>query len=218
MVAVDLVYEFLRGKIIKGEFVPGQRLREETLADDLGVGRTPVREALRRLKGNGLVEIIANRGAQVIDITDRDLEDSYELRALLEGFAARRAAEHGCPHLDDLRKLCEQMEDLLSDLTEPAYDRMTELNLRFHHAIYTAGEVKVLPSLLSGVVQVPLVRHTFHRYTRSELDRSFSQHRQLIEAIEAKDGFLAESTMRSHILSGRISLRRAARASPNFKE
>ncbi len=97
MVAVNVVYEALREKIIKGEFAPGQRLREEILAEDLGVGRTPVREALRRLKGSGLVEIVANRGAQVIDVTDGDLEDTYELRALLEGFAARRAAEQGCP-------------------------------------------------------------------------------------------------------------------------
>jgi DNA-binding GntR family transcriptional regulator len=217
MVAVNVVYEALREKIIKGEFAPGQRLREEILAEDLGVGRTPVREALRRLKGSGLVEIVANRGAQVIDVTDGDLEDTYELRALLEGFAARRAAEQGCP-LDDLQKMCGQMEDLRADLSEQAYERMTELNLQFHHAIYTAAQIKVLPSLLTGVVQVPLVRHTFRRYSQHELERSFSQHRQLIEALRDRDGFLAESIMRSHILSGRSSLRRAARMSTEFSE
>jgi DNA-binding GntR family transcriptional regulator len=200
-------YDRLRTQILKGSLPPGEWLREENLANDLGVSRTPVREALRRLHADGLVEVTPRRGAQVVTVSDADMADTYELRSRLEGLAARRAAMKGYDDLAALRRLCDEMEALLDRLDDDACERMTLLNLRLHEIVTAAAEVKALPALLSGIMQVSVVRHTFSHYTQAELDRSFAQHRELIDAIEARDPDWAEAVMRSHLLGARASLR-----------
>jgi DNA-binding GntR family transcriptional regulator len=203
-------YEGLRQEILAGTHAAGSWLREEELAASLGVSRTPVREALQRLQAEGLVELVPNRGAQVSPWSDTDLDDIFELRALLEGYAARRAAEAGSRELSGLLALCEEMEQRLENLDKQAYNEITELNLQFHRAVHLDSANRLLPGLLSGVIQVPLVRHTFHHYTPAELARSFAQHRELIEALGSGDGNWAESVMRSHVLAARASLRGAS--------
>ncbi|MPZ70587.1 MAG: FCD domain-containing protein [Actinobacteria bacterium] len=206
--AVWRVYEDLKVRIVNGTYPAGERLRETSLAVELGVSRTPVREALQRLQAAGLVEISPNRGARVTGIAGADVDDIFDLRTLLESYAARRAAENGVADLDHFRGQCAAMEACLAASDGLWSDDVAELNQAFHKAIHTAADNTLLPGALSGVVQMSLVRHTFHHYTKNELERSFAQHRELVDAIDARDGPWAESVMRSHLHAARASLRR----------
>ena len=207
--SADLAYEMVRDGIIGGTHLGGTRLREEDLAALLGVSRTPVREALRRLHAEGLVEVTPNRGAVVARWNAEDLDEIFELRALMEGYGAGRAAcriEEG--ELPELDGLCDSME-LASCTSVPDYDRITELNLEFHQRVHAAARSRRLVATLVGLVQVPLVHHTFHRYLPEELARSMAHHRELVAALRAANSSWAEVVMRAHVEAARNSLRRS---------
>lgn len=200
-------YRELRAAILSGAYPAGERLREERLASCLGFSRTPVREALHRLATDGLVRLQPNRGAEVVGWSEADLEELFELRVLLEGRAARRAAEQGTADLDGMRERCTAMEAYLEAPDENAYDEITRLNLEFHRAVHQGTGDRLLPDLLNRVIDVPMVRHTFHEYSCAELQRSFSQHRELVEAIAVGDGKWAQAVMHTHIRAARAALR-----------
>ncbi|GAB3312336.1 GntR family transcriptional regulator [Epidermidibacterium keratini] len=202
------VYDELHARILNGRLEAGTWLRAEALAEELGVSRTPVREAFRALHSEGLIDLIPNRGAQVARISEEDLESTYELHALLEGYGARRAAEERGADVAGLRALCDQMEAEREREGEDKYDEITRLNLQFHGDIHAASGNAALPGMISGLAQRSLVRHTFAHYTPDEIDRSFAQHRELADALEAGDAALAEAIMRSHVLAARATLRR----------
>ncbi|MGP4025967.1 GntR family transcriptional regulator [Actinomadura sp. 3N407] len=211
--AVDRVYTRLRADILDGVHPPGTRLGEAELAEATGSSRTPVREALRKLEVEGLVEILPHRGARVPGWTPDDLEEIYELRMLLEGAAARRAATRVEPKdTDRMAELC----DLIEQAAEPGdgqdLDRVAELNAEFHGIVRTAAASGRLVSMLSAVTQLPLVMRTFHRYSPDDLARSFAHHRELVAALRAGDGTWAESVTRAHVLAAKAVLLRAAEA------
>jgi DNA-binding GntR family transcriptional regulator len=109
--AAERAYQAIRQRIMDGSFAPGAALREEMLAAEIGVSRTPVRDALRRLLADGLVESTRNRGTFVAEITTDNLLEVHQLRAMLEGFAARRAAARiTAGELAELRRLADAME------------------------------------------------------------------------------------------------------------
>ncbi|HVA06148.1 MAG TPA: GntR family transcriptional regulator [Acidimicrobiales bacterium] len=202
------VYEVLRDEILRGDIAAGSWLREGTVAAHLGVSRTPVREALQRLHADGLVDLIPRRGAQVIQLSGADVEASYDVRILLEGEAARRAAEFAVADLALLRSMCSSMERELKGDASNSFDEITRLNMEFHRHIHESSCNKILPALLSGIVQVSVVLHTFRHYTQAELQRSFVQHREIVDAIEAGDPSWAQAAMNSHLLGARASLTR----------
>lgn len=207
--AAARAYRALREDILTGMRPAGTRLREEQLAEDYGLSRTPVREAIRRLQADGLVQVVPNRGAEVVSLSAEDFEEIFGLRSVLESYAARNAALRGNADVAALRELCDAMERQLERLDDDgAHDEITRLNMQFHQAIHQAGGRRLLPELLSRVIEVPLVRRTFHRYTTAELHRSFTQHRELTEAIEAGDGDWAHAVMQSHVLAARATLLR----------
>ncbi len=208
------VQEELRGDILGGRCEPGSRLREEELAERFGLSRTPVREALRRLEADGLVTVTPRRGAEVVRWRDDDLAELVELRALLEGHAARRAAVGGGVDLVALTELCARMEAEAPPGTEPrdGADEITRLNMELHRAVHRAGG-KLLPDLLARLIDVPVVRRTFHTYSDAELRRSFAQHRELVDALAAGDGDWAAAVMQAHIRAAGATLR--ARRAPD---
>jgi DNA-binding GntR family transcriptional regulator len=207
--AVDQAYENLRGDILSGVHPVGTRLREEVLAAAIGTSRTPVREALRRLHAEGLVEVQPHRGAVVAGLGDDDIDDIFELRLLLEGYGARRAARTATSvHVRALERLCGEMEQCL-DRPEPhKFDEIARLNLDFHRTLHAAGGNPRLLPLLSSLMVMPLVRHTFDRYSPGQLARSFSHHRELVAAIDARDPAWAEAVMHAHVTAARSSLSR----------
>jgi DNA-binding GntR family transcriptional regulator len=205
----DLAYETLKSEILAGTYPADHRLHEERLAATLGVSRTPIREALLRLDADGLVRVLPNRGAVVKHFADSELDELYEIRALLEGYAAQRAAQGRRPEaIERLRTLSEAMEAEWGGGKNPNFGEISRLNLEFHRVVQEAAGSQQLRSILSGVILVPLIQHTFSHYTLDEVRRSLAQHQELIDAIAAGDGRWADAVMRSHILAARFSLQR----------
>jgi DNA-binding GntR family transcriptional regulator len=204
--AAELTYRAVRDQILSGERVGGQWLRETDLAAELGVSRTPVREALRRLVAEGLVRHEPNRGVQVQSWSVADLDEIFSLRAVLEPWGSGLAATGGTADLPLLEELARGMDEAASG-PEPDLAAVTELNNRFHRAILEASGNSRLVSLMASVVQVPLVLRTFSLYTPESLRRSLAHHHELVDALRARDPDWAESVMRSHVRSAWTSLR-----------
>jgi DNA-binding GntR family transcriptional regulator len=204
--AAETAYAVIRAGIVSGEFARGDRLRETELAERVGVSRTPIREALRRLDSEGLVDFVPNRGARVTAWTERELDDLYEARALLESFAAKLAASRiKREQLGRLRELAAEMKALVA-AEGPAADRLTDLNGEFHLTIAAAGGNAHIETLIRGFIDVPLVHRTFRQYAPERLRASMFHHDELIAALAAGDGDWAESVMRSHILAARTTV------------
>lgn len=197
----------LRSGILSGAYPVGFHLRESTLAAEMGVSRTPVREALQRLAVEGMVDLYPNRGARVAGWSEEELEEISGLRILLESYGARLAAgrvtEAG---LQRLRELAQQMEDALNASRGPQHDRVAALNNEFHMMILGAAGNQRLSSILSSLVHLPLVHRTFLRYSPARLRQSMSHHRELIEALAQHDPDWAEAVMRSHLIAARSFL------------
>jgi DNA-binding GntR family transcriptional regulator len=190
------IIELIRDK----RFVAGQPLREASIATELNVSRTPVREALRRLASEGTVELSPNKGATLVEFTDEDVADIWSLRAILEPFGARLAAERGSEQ--NVARLEELLAAMETTLEAGDLDQLTDLNNAFHTEIVEAAGSKVLRDGLALVRKKTLVRRTFGHYTPEQLQRSQQHHRDLIDAIRAGHGTWAESTMRAHIEAG----------------
>lgn len=201
------VLEKLRHLILTGEYAPNERLIEEQLAERLGVSRTPVRQALTMLEAEGLVEIIPNRGAMVCSFSVEEVWDIYDLRAVLEGYAARRAAERMEERdLNFMRDLATKMEDLAiggAHDHEEEIRRLVALNNEFHGTVVEASRNRRLKRLVQRTVELPLVFKAFFWYTPHERAISNHYHRQLLRALESRDGERAEIIMREHIYEGR---------------
>ena len=205
--AVDRVYATLRQGILDGVYAPGARLGEADLADALGVSRTPVREALRRLGSEGLLSTLPNKGARVRRWTTSELSDISDLRAILEGHAAARAAtlvtDANLAAMDDL---VTRMEAATADGTAADIDLITDLNREFHGAVIAASGNSLLPELMNALLHVPVISRTYRRYSPSRMLESMRQHRDLLSALRAGDPAWAEAVMRVHILSARPAL------------
>lgn len=198
--------ERLRGLILTGEYGPKERLIEEQLAERLGVSRTPVRQALTMLEAEGLVEITPNRGATVCSFSIEDVWDIYDLRAVLEGYAARRAAERiERRELERLRDLADGMEGLAGrfDDHEEEIRALVALNQEFHGTIVGASRNRRLQRLINRTVEIPLMFKAFFWYTPHERAISNQYHRRILEALEKGDAEKAETIMREHVYEGR---------------
>ena len=196
----------MRALILTGEYSPDERLIEEQLAERLGVSRTPVRQALTMLEAEGLVEITPNRGATVCSFSIEDVWDIYDLRAVLEGHAARRAAgriDRG--ELEHLRELAGEMEGLVGrfDDHEEEIRALVALNQEFHGTIVEASRNRRLKRLVNRTVEIPLMFKAFFWYTPHERTISNHYHRQILEALEKSDADRAEIIMREHVYEGR---------------
>jgi DNA-binding GntR family transcriptional regulator len=212
------ILERLRGLILTGEYGPEERLIEEQLAQRLGVSRTPVRQALTMLEAEGLVEIAPNRGATVCSFSIEDVWDIYDLRAVLEGHAARRATgriEGG--ELERMRKLAREMEGLAGrfDDHEEEIRVLVALNQEFHGTIVEASRNRRLQRLINRTVEIPLMFKAFFWYTPHERAISNQYHRRILEALEKGDADRAEIIMREHVYEGRNFVIRALEEDTN---
>lgn len=193
--------EMIRQAIMDGRLAPGQRLTEERLARELGISRTPVREALKVLQSEGLVDAAPNRSATVRAYEPGDLEDMYQLRALLEGYAARRAAGRlSDEKLLALRASCERFEAM-----SPADDlrEVVRENFVFHNTILEAAGSIRLSGMVRQVVELPLVYKSYVWYSPEQARISQHYHRQITRALERRDAERAELVMKEHVLEAR---------------
>jgi len=204
MRAAQRAYSTVRDRILRGAYRAGARLTEQELAEAAGVSRTPVREALRRLHAEGLINFEPNHGAVVPMFELEDAEEIFELRALLEPLSARRAAERATPEtIEALRALAHKQKQESTRRGSGHLMRIGDLNDRFHRLIQTAAQSPRLAKALAGLTEAPLILSTFARYSPGELQRSADQHLELVQAIEAHDPLWAHSVMHAHILAGR---------------
>lgn len=210
--AADRAYAEIRGLILSGDASPGTPLREEALADIVGVSRTPIRDALRRLE----VELYAVRtpgGRLVVAAWDNDdVAEIFALRAMLEGHAAARAARRITPAQVAELKACNAAIE--AAIAEPQADiaRFLAENRCFHDLVLAASASARLSTMLAGLVEQPIVRRTATRYDRADLARSAHEHGQLIQAFAAHDEDWARAVMTAHI---RRALHAFQNASPS---
>ncbi len=191
----DFVYESLRDAIWDGRIAAGERIREEEIARNLGVSRTPVREALQRLQQRGLLVFGAGRGLTVAHLTPHQVMQLYAMREILEGSAARFAAQHATE--TDVVILYRLQKELAN--VEPDAMLLVTLNRRFHQAIYEAAHNQYLLQTLNMLHDsLALLHNTTFRVPnrRSESDE---EHRRIVAAIERRDPDQAERAAREHI-------------------
>ncbi len=214
--SADQVYQRLRRLLIEGHYPPGSRLVEERLASDLGVSRTPVRQALVRAAAEGLVQIFPNRGAVARSFTIDDLLEMYDLRALLEGHAAFLAAQRITPdQLARMEAAAAALEDSLNHTFARREDEvhfLVEQNAVFHQTIAEAAGNQRLIAMLNQIVAVPLQFRSFYWYRKEERQISNFFHRSILNALTLGDGDRARAMMREHIFYGRDVLLQSRRA------
>lgn len=195
------VASIIRNAIIEGRLQPGQRLKPEALAAQLGTSRTPVREALFILEPEGLVDASPYKGVRVRSYELEDLDDAYELRAMLEGLAARRAASRITEQqVRELRRSCVRFERLAvrDDVLE-----LVKENIFFHSKILEAAGSPRLTTMVRSVIQLPLVYKSYFWCSDGQKLASESYHERVTDALAAGDSELAERLMREHVLSAR---------------
>jgi DNA-binding GntR family transcriptional regulator len=198
----ERAYRHIRAQILQGELEAGTWLREEELSTAIGMSRTPVREALRRLHVDGLVNVVPNRGAQVVEWPERDLDELFDLRGLLEGFGASLAATRITEEqLSVLESLADEME---AAATEGASaDVLAPVHHAFHLAVAAAAANKRLQAVIDNVSQLGWMRHTLERYGSHDTGRSMDQHREIILALRSGHPAWAQAIMQAHVLGAR---------------
>ena len=197
--ASDRAYDQIRDMILQGELPPGTQIREEQLAESCGVSRTPVRDALRRLESHAFIRRSESQRSFVSEWSLDDITDAFELRTMLESRAAGRAAER----IDEaaMQRLRNCNRTILEAVTKAPADvqGFLEANREFHAIILELAASRRLSSLLSSLIEQPVVWRTAHHYGREALLRSHSEHEELMAAFVRRDGAWAEAVMSAHI-------------------
>ena len=193
------IADIIRKRIIYQELEPGQKIVEQDLAKEFKTSRAPIREALRQLELEGLIQIIPNKGAYVTGITQKDVKDIYMIRSLLEGLCARWATEH-------ITK--EQMEEMEENVYLSKFhaqkghlEQLAELDNRFHDILYEACDSKMLEHQLKDFHQYVL---RVRKKTLSSANRgpkSNEEHEKIMEAIKAGNADLAEQLAHQHMIN-----------------
>jgi DNA-binding GntR family transcriptional regulator len=196
----DTATHRLAQSIVTGELAQGQKLNEAELAERFGMGRGPLREALRHLEGMRLVTRVPNAGARVVVLDRKTLSDLYAVREALEGMACRIAAmQMSDDEIGQLRKLLDRHEAQIKKQGGKVYAQK-EGDLDFHYQIVRGSRNQMLMDLL-GSEQYQLLRMCRYRTSRNaqRTGPALQQHRQIVEALAQRDGELAEMLMRRHI-------------------
>jgi len=200
--AGERAYRTIKSRILSGDFPPRAHLKEDNLTKICGVSRTPIREALRSLSADYYVEIIPNKGTFVTDWTSEDVEDIFNMRMLLEGYAAQKATRKATPEqIQELTTYCDNIERLLSQAGFIDVDAFLAENHLFHRKLWSASGSARLSALLMRLVAQPVVARTAIAYTHHDISRSNEHHKEIVEAIVAKDSTWARSVMHSHIMA-----------------
>lgn len=206
--AVDKAYHTVRERIVRGVYPASSRITEQEVAAAAGVSRTPVREALRKLHAEGLLEFIPHQGAIVTEWSSEDRDDVFELRAMLEAYGAGRAARRMTAEgIAELRDLAEEQYRQTLTKAEGYLERIGDLNSRFHRRIHEFAGSSRLGGALASLIEAQLMMKTFATYQDEDLLRSSAHHLEIVRALEARDAEWSASLMRSHILGARGALR-----------
>lgn len=193
----EIIYEDLKGKILRGEISSSERLQEDNLAKDYKTSRTPIRDALRKLEQESIIEKLYYGGYEVKELTLEDIEEIFGIRGVLESYAAVLATSR----ITEGEIL--EMEDILAKSAEAIknkdYDAFVELNTEFHACLYNASRSKHLLRILGNLWD------DFYRYrkiifrTKASMEDSFKGHKMMIRKMKEGDSQAVERLVRDHV-------------------
>ena len=186
----------LRNGIAGGTLRPGQRVTETAICRQYGISRTPVREILKQLEKEGLVRIIPNAGARVVDLSTKDVSDIYEMQIVLEGASARFACEHITD--EEIRKLQECQFMIEKAIAQKNLDLVFELNTRFHMLLSEFTKNPYLVEIRTNFATLMNRFGRFATYIPRHLDASLQEHPKIIDALTKRNAPLAEFLARDH--------------------
>ena len=202
----DQVFEQLERDILAGKYARGELLSEQRLSAELGVSRTPVREAIRRLEQENLLED-AGRGVVIVGITHEDMLDMYEIRLQLEGLAARRAAENVSEEqLQEMREALDLQHFYCDRERSDSSDQIKNMDSRFHELMYAASGSKAYSDVLSRLHKkiAKYRKASVRKHSRAE--ESVNEHEAIFEALAAHDPDRAEQAALSHLRNARANM------------
>jgi DNA-binding GntR family transcriptional regulator len=191
----EFVFASLRDAIWEGRFAPGERIPEEEIAHSLGVSRTPVRDALRRLQERGMLVVGAGRSLVVAELSKQQVLELYAMREILEGSAARFAAQHANEaEIDLLHRVLDELDKHQDDAR-----MLVSLNRRFHRAICETAHNRYLIATLDGMHDALALLHGNTFRVPNRRSKTDAEHRRIVLAIERRDADGAEKAARDHV-------------------
>jgi len=193
----ELVLEAIREAIINGSLKPRERLMEIQMAEELGVSRTPIREALRKLELEGFIVMVPRKGAYVADISTKDIADVFEIRASLEGLAAALAAERATEEELEFMERCLVIK--AEAIANADFDKLVDIDTKFHEAIYKASRNERLVSIVNNLREQIQRLRTTSLSVPGRMYQSLKEHRAIVEAIQSRDVSLARQVSQDHI-------------------
>ncbi len=198
------VFKYLKSHILGGDYKPGESLVESKLAEEMGVSRTPIREAIRLLEVEGLVETVPNKGAVILGVSEKDVEDIYAIRQLVEGLAARWATKnmteedkHELQNIIDLMEFYSHKEDL---------SELAKLDNQFHQIIYDASGSKILNLTLSNLHQYVQLARLRSLKVPCRLSHTISEHRNILKSFLENDPAKAEAALADHVKKAYLNI------------
>lgn len=202
-----MIFDKIREDIINSKYQNGEKIVEAKLAEELGVSRTPVREALKQLELDGLVESMPNRGVVVKGVTKQDIEDIYAIRYAIEAIAVKWSIERMSE--EDVEKLKEIYELMEFYSFKKDVEKVFELNTKFHETIYNSTKSRYLEHVLRDF-------QLFIKSTRSKslkcegrVETALEEHRHILEAIQSKDVDKAVEAIQKHVIHSRMNVAKA---------
>ena len=197
------VFRRLRNDILSGVYKEHDELRETTIGEELGVSRTPVREALRQLELEGLVTIVPNKGAYVTGISKKDVHDIYKIRSMCARWATRYITPEQIGELEEVILLSEFH---LKRKNEEKAVQVSELDGKFHKVLYEASNSRILEHVLSDFHKYVQMARTHSVESRERAEKSIEEHRAILEAIKGKDEDQAERLANAHVMKAMENL------------
>lgn len=192
------VAELLRERIFKQELAPGSWIDELKLAEEYGISRTPLREALKVLAAEGLVTMKVRRGAYVTEVSERDLADVYHLLALLESDAAGVVAQQATPaQMAELQALHQDLEAAVGDR-----EHFFRVNEAFHRQLLTVADNRWRDQMVSDLRKVMKLNRHHSLLKTGRIEESLAEHRALMQALQQRNPALAAERMREHFRNG----------------
>lgn len=212
----DIVFSALREGILSGELKPGERLMEVQLAEEMGVSRTPVREAIRKLELEGLVVMIPRKGAYVAGLTLKDVADVFEIRGSLEGLAAALASERITD--DEIENLGNILKQLSTAVEAKDLETTIKKDAEFHQILFSATRNERLAQMVNNLKE-HIDRFRIQSFTNPARMKSvLDEHQKIVDAIKKRDADSAEKLAKDHIYKVEYNVMNILRKQMDFRE
>lgn len=205
----DVIFDSIREAIVSGELKPNQRLMEATLAEKMGVSRTPVREAIRMLELDGLVVMLPRKGAHVAELSVKDMADVLEVRAALDGLATGLSAQRITD--GEIAELKEVFAQLTGFLSSDNLEETIKMDMKFHEIIYRSARNDKLNQMISNLSEhVQRFRVIYLKGSGSKAD-IILEHQEIVDAISARNSIIAKEAAENHIRMQEAAILKAIR-------